>query len=104
MNGSAPNSPDTGSQISVRQKLKPNFAIESHDWRTSSKPIATTISTSTSPKRPVPILKPRSLRNMSEMDGSGIRAQANLHRFHSRELRELKLDDFSRQGRIAKTG
>ena len=25
MNGSAPNSPATGSQISVRQKLSPNF-------------------------------------------------------------------------------
>ncbi len=25
MKGSAPNSPDTGSQISVRQKLNPNF-------------------------------------------------------------------------------
>ena len=25
MNGSAPNSPDTGSQMSVRQKLRPNF-------------------------------------------------------------------------------
>ena len=33
MNGSAPNSPDTGSQISVRQKSKPNFAIDSIDCR-----------------------------------------------------------------------
>ena len=31
MNGSAPNSPDTGSQISVRQKSNPNWRIDSID-------------------------------------------------------------------------
>ena len=60
MNGSAPNSPATGSQVSVRQKLKPNFWIDSIDCRVSSKPIATTISTRTSANAPVPSLKPRS--------------------------------------------
>ena len=33
MNGSAPNSPETGSQVSVRQNCQPNFWIESCDWR-----------------------------------------------------------------------
>ena len=40
MNGSAPNSPATGSQISVRQKLRPNFSIDSIDCRVSSNPMA----------------------------------------------------------------
>jgi len=35
-NGSAPKSPDTGSQLSVRQNANPNFVIDSHDCRTSS--------------------------------------------------------------------
>ena len=38
MNGSAPNSPETGSQVSVRQKLKPNFWIDSSDWRAQLEP------------------------------------------------------------------
>ena len=45
MNGSAPNCPATGSQISVRQKFKPNFSIESIDWR-ELEPIAATMRTS----------------------------------------------------------
>ena len=40
MNGSAPNSPATGSQMLVAQNCKPNFAIDSWDWRQSSTPIA----------------------------------------------------------------
>ena len=43
MNGSAPNSPETGSQISVRQKSNPNWRIDSIDCETSSKPMAHTI-------------------------------------------------------------
>ena len=31
MNGRAPKSPDTGSHVEVRQKLKPNWRIESID-------------------------------------------------------------------------
>jgi hypothetical protein len=54
MNGSAPYSPVTGSQTSVRQKFNPNFWIESMDCRVSSNPIAATMSTSTSAKAPVP--------------------------------------------------
>ena len=60
MNGSAPNSPATGSHISVRQKASPNRWMDSSDWRTSSKPIADTISTSASANTPVPARKPRS--------------------------------------------
>src|SRR5438309_1350853 len=60
MNGSAPNSPDTGSQISVRQKLRPNFWIDSIDCATSTAPIAQTMSTRTSANAPVPIRNPRS--------------------------------------------
>src|SRR5438874_4392248 len=60
MNGSAPNSPATGSQISVRQKLKPNFRIDGSDWRVSSTPIANTIRTTTSATAPVPIRKVKS--------------------------------------------
>ncbi len=60
MNGSAPNSPATGSQISVRQKLRPNLWIDSIDCRVSSNPMAHTISTRTSANAPVPILNPRS--------------------------------------------
>ena len=40
MNGSAPNSPCTGSHVCVRQKSKPNFLIDSIDSRTSSIPMA----------------------------------------------------------------
>ena len=60
MNGSAPNSPAIGSQVSVRQKSSPNFSIDSIDCRDSSKPIATTISTSASAKTPVAIRNPGS--------------------------------------------
>ena len=60
MNGSAPNSPATGSQVSVRQKLRPNFWIESIDCRVSSNPMAQTMSTRTSANAPVPMRNPRS--------------------------------------------
>jgi phosphate transport system substrate-binding protein len=40
MNGRAPNSPATGSQTSVCQKLQPNWAIESRDSLISASPIA----------------------------------------------------------------
>ena len=60
MNGDAPNSPATGSQVEVLQKFRPNFWIESIDWRDSSKPIARTIRTSASANTPVPTRNPMS--------------------------------------------
>ena len=33
MKGRAPKSPETGSQMSVYQKARPNFRIDSADWR-----------------------------------------------------------------------
>ena len=54
MNGRAPNSPETGSQTSLIQKLRPNFAIESWDCRASSHPIATTSRTRLNATTPVP--------------------------------------------------
>src|SRR5574342_59659 len=53
MKGSAPNSPATGSQFSVVQKLQPIFAMERTDSRYNWKPMPATISTSRSPKAPV---------------------------------------------------
>ncbi len=63
MNGSAPNSPDTGSQISVRQKSSPNWRSDRIDCCVSSAPMATTMRMSRRAKNPVPTLNPRSLRS-----------------------------------------
>jgi len=62
MKGSAPNSPDTGSQVDVVQKPNPNFWIDSIDCRASSNPTAETMRISRAPKTPVPTLNPRSFR------------------------------------------
>ena len=43
MNGRAPNSPATGSHVSVSQKLKPNSRIDSCDSRNRPTPMATTM-------------------------------------------------------------
>jgi hypothetical protein len=51
MNGSAPNSPATGSQFVVRQKLRPNFCSDSDDWLVSRTPIAMTMSSSAAATR-----------------------------------------------------
>ena len=54
MNGRAPNSPDTGSQVSVCQNCQPNSRIERIDCRYSSTPIAATRTISSTAKTPVP--------------------------------------------------
>src|SRR6266850_238898 len=99
MNGSAPKSPATGSQISVRQKLKPNFSIESIDCLVSSKPIATTISTRTTPKSPVPRRKPRSYERFPTSRPSC--PTCPLRRSDPAERSHLELHDGVRQRRVA---
>src|SRR4051794_41402241 len=61
--GNAPNSPDTGSQISVRQKFSPNFWIDAIDSIDSTMPMPHTSAISTKPKAPVPIRNATSLRD-----------------------------------------
>src|SRR4029077_6826663 len=63
MNGSAPNSPATGSQISVRQNFSPNFWIDGNDSYARIKPMPQTRAINMKPNAPVPIRKPRSLRD-----------------------------------------
>src|SRR5947208_15819538 len=87
MNGSAPNSPATGSQISVRQKFIPNFWTDSTDWRASTTPIAHTRTTSRTPNVPVPIRNRKSLRDLDFGNG-----------------RHLELDNGFRQRRVAEIG
>src|SRR5947208_16824236 len=87
MNGSAPNSPATGSQISVRQKFIPNFWTDSTDWRASTTPIAHTRTTSRAPNVPVPMRNRKSLRDLDSAKGG-----------------HLELDDGFRQRRVAEIG
>src|SRR4051794_27675910 len=99
MNGSAPNSPATGSQTSVRQKLRPNLLIESIDCRVSSNPMAHTISTRTSANAPVPSLNPRSpvLPRLRAIP-------APLRDLDLRQRRHLELHDRVRQRRVTELG
>ena len=60
MNGRAPKSPDTGSQVSVVQNARPNFSIASHDWRVSSTAMPATSTTTTPREHTVPSLNQRS--------------------------------------------
>ncbi len=60
MNGSAPNSPDTGSQVWPAQNPQPNFSMARWDWRHSSAPIPPTIAMTRRANAPVPIRNPRS--------------------------------------------
>ena len=57
MNGRAPNWTATGSHVSVSQNCHPNCLMDSCDWRTSSTPIPTTMTISSTPKKPVPTRK-----------------------------------------------
>src|ERR1051325_10166034 len=70
MNGSAPNSPATGSHVFRVQKLRPNFAIESVDCRDSSNASPTTISTTSAATAPVRRRK-RSLKAGPGAGGAG---------------------------------
>src|SRR5262245_35144639 len=54
MNGNAPNSPATGSQLLVPQKPSPNFCIDSVESFASVTAIATTISSSAAANAPTP--------------------------------------------------
>ena len=60
MNGSAPNSPATGSQLLVPQKLSPNFCIDSVESFASDTAIATTISSNAAANAPTPTRKVKS--------------------------------------------
>src|SRR2546428_6583053 len=60
MNGSAPNSPATGSHVLVRQKPRPNFWIDSHESFASVKPMATTTSSNAAANAPMLTRNPRS--------------------------------------------
>src|SRR5262245_4908062 len=98
MKGRAPNSPETGSQMSLIQKLKPNFSIESIDWRQSSQPIPATIRTTSAAKAPVPHLNPRSpLLSQRRM-------RAVLRGLDRAERGQFELHDLGRKGRVAQLG
>src|ERR1700704_559938 len=100
MNGSAPNCPATGSQTSVRQKLSPNFPIDSIDCRVSSNPIARTIRTSTVANAPVPRRNPRSVA-YPRVDFTGPGTALTLRDLDLLERRHLELYDTVGQRRIA---
>src|SRR5512136_2907964 len=99
MNGSAPNSPDTGSQVRPFQNPNPNFSIESRDWWASTTPMPRTTRQTRTAKAPVPRRKPRSLRK-AVRDGrpfmSGLLDPA--------ERRHLHLHDARGKGRVAELG
>src|SRR5687768_8613792 len=75
MNGSAPKSPETGSQVRVVQKRSPNSLIDSHDWRVSSTPIAATSTTSSNATEPIAMRKPNSRRTSGIRSGNLDRAE-----------------------------
>src|SRR5258705_11186488 len=60
MNGSAANSPATGSQVLVPQKRSPNFWIDSDESFASVAAIATTISSNAAANAPTPTRKAKS--------------------------------------------
>src|SRR5512143_940836 len=95
MNGSAPNSPETGSQVVPFQNAKPNFSIESRDWWASTTPIPRTIRQTRTAKAPVPRRKPRS-RRKSVRDG-----RAAIGLLDPGERRHLHLHDARGEGRVA---
>src|ERR1041384_1139658 len=90
MNGSAPNSPATGSQFDVRQKFRPNFCSDSAESFASVMPMATTMSSSAAAKTPMPMRNPRSL----------VRTLRLRHR-DLLERRLLEHDDVGGQRRVA---
>src|ERR1700682_3477521 len=98
MKGSAPNSPETGSQVDVRQNRRPNFAIERCEVRKSSKPIPTTRSTTRSAKKPVPAPKPRSSTLFREGGALRIASPDPASDPDSIEGGELQLDPASGSG------
>src|SRR4029453_14783213 len=102
MNGRAPNSPATGSQILPVQNRKPNLSIESCEVRNSSQKMPATSRTQSGAKTPVPSRKPPSSALRREdgvffIDGSRKRSSELdlLEGFH------LEGDDLGRERRIA---
>src|ERR1051325_9943638 len=91
MKGSAPNSPATGSQLLVRQNLKPNRCSESDESFASVMPMATTISSSAAAKTPMPIRNRRSVERT-----------ARLRHLDPVERRLFQHDDVGWQGSVAK--
>src|SRR5256885_16754945 len=74
MNGSAPNSPATGSQVRFVQNANPNLTIERTDWRVSSKPIATTMTMTTAAIAPATTRNARSPDELPNL-GTGVSAR-----------------------------
>src|SRR5512135_2451538 len=101
MNGSAPNSPDTGSQVRPVQKPKPNFSIESRDWSASTTPIPTTIRQMRTAKTPVPRRKPRSAPGSRRDGRARMRGRPLLD---PAERGHLHLHDALRERRVAELG
>src|SRR6202171_3803162 len=104
MKGSAPNSPETGSQVDVRQNRRPNFAHERCEVRKSSKPIPTTRSTTRSAKKPVPARKPRSSTLFREDGGLRIVSSEPASDPDSIEGRELQRDHALRERSVPEPG
>src|SRR5215471_9494078 len=104
MNGSAPKSPATGSQVFVRQKFRPNLAMVSFESRKSSKPIPATSRTTRSAKNPVPTRKPRSSALLRRPGFFGISYAPAFLRLDPVESRELELDDAFGKRRVAERG
>src|SRR5271169_693666 len=103
MKGRAPKSPETGSQVFVRQKLKPNFAIESRDSCQRTKAIPATRSTTSAAKKPVPARNPRSPLFRC---GAGLFdiACSGVLELDLTECLHLEGDDLFRKRRVAEAG
>src|SRR5687767_5092245 len=96
MNGSAPNSPATGSHSCVCQKLRPKRRMDGIDSSVSTAPIATTIAIRISPKTPVPIRKPSSLLDLDFGKGSQLELHHDIGQRRVSELRAVLLADGER--------
>src|SRR5205807_5022871 len=106
MNGSAPNSPDTGSHVLCVQNENPNFRIERRDWRVSSKPMPSTINNTTAANTPVAMRKLRSseLRFMTCAPMPALRTGLGSLDLHLAERQQFLVDDRLRQRGIPQVG
>src|SRR5438128_4135627 len=93
MNGSAPNSPATGSHVLVRQKFNPNCCSDSHEWFASVRPMATTMSSSAAANAPMLTRNPRSETRTTR-----------LRHLNLAERRLLEHDHVGRQRGVAEIG
>src|SRR5690348_5162522 len=92
MKGRAPNSPDTGSHVSVIQNLNPKVWMEIADSRKSSIPIAATIARSRTANAPVNRRNPQSPAPVVSFI-SPLQSNPTLLQLDERQLREFLLDD-----------